>query len=196
MSTDTLDYALNFDDNQQSDADKRLLVIFYKDVEKNMIKSTEAGRPIFDEVDVVKIITPGQRDSFVGLVTEQYQQRFPQQWARYKAGQEQNEGSGTPLNMLPWMSMSAVAEFKAMNCHTVEQLVGMPDSVSQKFMGHHQIKQRALAYLDAAKDAAPLMKLNAELEKRDEQLRQQAEVMTAMKARLEQLETKTGLAKA
>jgi len=196
MSTEILDFAMNFEDGQQSEADKKLLVIFYRDIQKNELKSTEQGRPIFDEIDVVKIMSPGQRDSFVGDATEQYQQRFPTQWARYKAGRDQGEGSGTPLNMLPWMSMSAVAEFKALNCHTVEQLVGMPDSVSQRFMGHHQIKQRAQAYLDASKDAAPLMKLNAELEKRDDQLKQQAEVMAAMKARLDQLETKTGLAKA
>lgn len=182
MSTDTLDFAMNFDDGQQSEADKKLLVIFYQDVQKNEIKSTEQGRPIFDEIDVIKIISPGQRDSFVGLADEQYQQRFPTQWARYKAGRDQGEGSGTPLSMLPWMSMSAVAEFKAMNCHTIEQLVGMPDSVSQRFMGHHQLKQRAQAYLDAAKDAAPLMKLNAELEKRDEQIAQLQTQVNAMLA--------------
>lgn len=191
MSTETLDFAMNFDDGQQNEADKKLLVIFYRDVQKNETKSTEQGRPIFDEIDVVKIISPGQRDSFVGDATEQYQQRFPQQWARYKAGREQGDGSGTPLNMLPWMSMSAVAEFKALNCHTIEQLVGMPDSVSQRFMGHHQIKQRAQAYLDAAKDSAPLLKLNAELQKRDEQLQQQNELIVAMKERLEQLETRS-----
>jgi hypothetical protein len=191
MSTETLDFAMNFDDGQQNEADKKLLVIFYRDVQKNENKSTEQGRPIFDEIDVVKIISPGQRDSFVGDATEQYQQRFPQQWARYKAGREQGDGSGTPLNMLPWMSMSAVAEFKALNCHTIEQLVGMPDSVSQRFMGHHQIKQRAQAYLDAAKDSAPLLKLNAELQKRDEQLQQQNELISAMKERLEQLETRS-----
>jgi len=195
MSTEAIDFAMNFESAEQNEADKKLFVIFYRDIQKNEIKSTEQGRPIFDEIDVVKIISPGQRDSFVGDATPDYQQRFPGQWARYKAGQDQSSNTGTPLNMLPWMSISAVAEFKAMNCHTVEQLVGMPDSVSQRFMGHHQIKQRAQAYLDAAKDAAPILRLNAEIEKRDDQLKQQTELMNAMKARLDQLETKTGLAK-
>ena len=170
MSTDTLDFALNFEDSQQSEADKKLLVMFYRDTIKNEHKSIEAGRPIFDEIDLIKIITPGSRDSFVGDATHEYQMRFPQQWARYKAGKDQALGSGTPLKQLPWMTEAQVAEFNAVGCHTVEQLVGMSDSLSQKFMGHHQIKQRAQTYLDAAAGIAPTMKLEAELAKRDDQI--------------------------
>ena len=170
MSTQEIDFAMNFEDNQQSEADKKLMVIFYRDTIKNEPKSVEAGRPIFDEIDLVKIITPGSRDSFVGDATEEYQHRFPKQWAAYKSGRDQSAGSGTPLNQLPWLSIGQIAEFKAVNVHTVEQLVSMADAVSQKFMGHHAIKQRAQAYLDASKAAAPLLKLQAELEKRDEQI--------------------------
>jgi hypothetical protein len=177
----TLDFAMNFEDNQQADADKKLFVIFYKDAIKNEFKSTEAGRPIFDELDLVKIMTPGSRDTFVGDATEQYQKRFPDQWARYKAGQDQSM-SGTPLNVLPWLSIAQIAEFKAMSCHTVEQLVSIPDNVSQKFMGYHGIKQRAQQYLDAAKDSAPLLKMEAELQKRDEQIAELKATVDAMMA--------------
>lgn len=169
MSTDTLDFAMNFEDNQQSEADKRLLVAFYREPLKNETKSIEAGRPIFDEFDLIKIITPGSRDSFVGDATFEYQQRFPHQWSRYKAGRDQGV-SGTPLNQLPWMSLAQIAEFNAVGCRTIEQLVGMADSLSQKFMGHHAIKQRAQTYLDAAKGQAPMLKLESELEKRDQQI--------------------------
>lgn len=163
------DFKMDFEENQQAEADKRLMVIFYKDVVKNELKSTEAGRPIFDEVDLVKIITPGQRDSFVGDANEHYQQRFPQQWARYKSGRSQ-ELSGTPLNQLPWMSISQIAEFNAVGCHTVEQLVGMSDAVAHKFMGFQNIRQRAELYLEAATAAAPALRLQNELQKRDEQI--------------------------
>lgn len=167
MSTAEIDFAMNFEQNQQSDADKKLLVLFYREPLKDEPASIAAGRPIFKEVDLVKIITPGSRDSFIGDATEDYQQRFPQQWARYKAGREQS-AVGTPLNQLPWLTMAQIAEFNAVGCQTVEQLVGMPDSLSQKFMGHHAIKAKALAYMDAATSAAPMLKLQQELEKRDE----------------------------
>ena len=179
MSTDVLDFAMNFDDNQQSEADKKLLVAFFKDTIKNETKSIAAGRPIFDEIDLIKIITPGSRDSFIGDATEQYQHRFKAQWERYKAGQAQAV-SGTPLNMLPWLSVGQIAEFNAVGCQTVEQLVGMPDAMSQKFMGHHAIKQKALAYLDAATSAAPMLKLQSELDKRDEQIKELQAQMAAV----------------
>jgi hypothetical protein len=178
VSTETLDIQMNFEQDQQAEADKKLFVVFYRSTEKNATKSVEAGRPIFDEMDLIKIISPGSRDSFVGIATEEYQARFPTQWARYKNQQDQNM-SGTPLNQLPWLGIGQIEELKAVNCHTVEQLVGMPDSISQKFMGHHAIKQRAEAYLNAAKDAAPMLKLQTELDKRDEQI---AELQAQMKA--------------
>ena len=185
MSTATLDYDLNFQDNQQTEADKRLFVQFFKDAVKNEIKSKEAGRPIFDEHDFVRVITPGSRDTVITRVADgsDYALRFHAQWARYKAGQNQDV-SGTPLSQLPWMSVGQVAEFAAVGCRTVEQLVGMPDNLSQKFMGHHQLKQRAQVYLDAAKEAAPALKLQAELEKRDleiAELRTMIEAMSASK---------------
>jgi hypothetical protein len=171
MSTATIDHEINFQDNQQSEADKRLFVQFFKDAVKNEFKSREAGRPVFEEFDFIRIITPGSRDTVVHRVADGSAMalRFPIQWARYKQNLDQNV-VGTPLSQVPWLSVAQVAEFNAVGCKTVEQLVGMPDNLSQKFMGHHQIKQRAQAYLDAAKDAAPMLKLQAELEKRDEQI--------------------------
>lgn len=179
MSTDVLDIQMNFEENQQAEADKKLLVLFFRGTLKNEIKSLEMGRPIFDDVDCIKIISPGSRDSFVGLATPDYQYRFADQWAKFKARQDQTM-SGTPLNQMPWLSPGQVEEYKAMNCHTVEQLAGMPDNVAQRFMGHQAIKQKAEAYLLASKDAAPLLKMQSELEKRDVQiaeLQQQVEAM-------------------
>ena len=171
--SDVIDFAMNFQDNEQSEADKKLFVQFYKDAVKNQVKSIEAGRPIFDEVDHVRIITPGSRDTFVTKVKEGsgYPERFPAQWARYQAGLSQQD-SGTPLTQMPWMTVGQIAELNAVGCNTVEQLVGMSDALSQKFMGHHQLKQKAKRFLDAAQEQAPALKLQAELEKRDEQIAQ------------------------
>jgi hypothetical protein len=190
MSTSEIDFQMNFDDNQQSDADKRLLVAFFRAAEKNEFKSIEAGRPIYEERDLIKIITPGSRDSFVGDATEQYQTRFPQQWARYKAGKDQNI-SGTPLNLLPWLSMSQVAEFEAVGCKTVEQLVGMSDALAHKFMGFHGIREKAKQYLDIAAGNAPLIKMQSELEKRDEQIAELKATVDALVAKQKAAPAKT-----
>jgi tryptophan 2,3-dioxygenase len=81
--------------------------------------------------------------------------------------------------MLPWLSIGQIAEFQAVSCRTIEQLIGMPDAMGQKFMGFHAIKARAQTYLDAAKSAAPLLKMEAELKKRDEKIE---ELQTAVAA--------------
>ncbi len=183
MSTPEIDFQMNFEDAQQSEADKKLLVIFYKRAEKNEAKSAEAGRPIFDEFDAVKILTPGSKDTYTGDATPDYQQRFPTQWARYKAGQSQDM-AGTPLSLLPWLGMGQVAELNAVGCHTVEHLAGMSDALSQKFMGHHQMKQRAQQYLDAAKGNAPLLKMESELQKRDETIAEMKITLDALTAQV------------
>lgn len=183
---DTLDFAMNFEENQQSEADKRLFVVFYSGAEKNEAKSLEAGRPIFDDTDYIKILAPGSRDGFAGIATPEYQARFPQQWARYKAGKDQQaSGNGTPLNQLHWMTPAQVAEYNALNCFTIEQLINLPDSVAHRFMGYHNTKQRATAYLEAMTNAAPAMKLQAALEQRDQQiaeLQEQVKALVAAKA--------------
>ena len=181
--SDVLDFQMNFEEAQQSEADKKLLVVFYKDVIKNEMKSIEAGRPIFDEIDLIKILTPGSRDSFVGDATQAYQERFPVQWAKYKAGKSQ-EMTGTPLSMLAWLSIAQIAEFNAVGCYTVEQLVGMSDSTAHKFMGYQGIKERARAWLAAATEAAPLMKMEAKLRERDEKMEEMQKTITALTQQL------------
>jgi hypothetical protein len=181
MSTETLDFAMNFEDNQQAEADKRLLVKFYTEPVHQEFASIEAGRPIYKDEEFVSIIAPGSRNTVTARATYDYQQRFPKQWAQFKAQQSQVV-EGTPLHVLPWLSKSQIAEFAAFNVTTVEALANMPDSASQVFMGHHQIKQRAAAYLMAAKDAAPMIKLQSELEKRDEQIKELQAQMAAILA--------------
>lgn len=181
MSVDTLDFVMNFEDNQQSEADKRLLVRFYTEPVHQEFASIQAGRPIYKDEDFVAITTPGSRNTVTAPATYEYQQRFADQYKRFKNSQNQVI-NGTPLSVLPWMSKSQVAEFAASNVHTVEALANMPDSVSHMFMGHQQIKQRAQAYLDIAKDAAPMLKLQSELEKRDAQIEELQAQMAAVLA--------------
>jgi ABC-type enterochelin transport system substrate-binding protein len=50
-------------------------------------------------------------------------------------------------------------------------------------MGHHAIKQRAAAYLAAAKENAPTLKMEAELKKRDETIAELQETVNALLAR-------------
>lgn len=160
---------MDFEQGRENDGDSKLFVVFFNGAVVNDAKSLEAGRPIHDDVEMVKIIIPGQRDSVVAYATPDYQYRFPKQWAQFKNNKEQ-VGSGTPLSELTWMTAAQVADLKAMNVHTVEQLAGISDAQAHSFMGFHGLKQRAETYLEAARGNAPLVKMQAALEDRDEQI--------------------------
>jgi len=174
----TIDFTNESDEAVQTEEDKRLFVVFYTEAVHNEFKSTEAGRPIFDDVDCIRIHSPGSRDTTVAPADPRYQSRFPRQWAQFKAGREQT-ASGTPLKIVPWLSVSQVAELATFNIKSVESLANMPDNIANRFMNHHALKQQAAAFLEAAKGAAPLIKMQSELAKRDEQIK---ELQTAIKA--------------
>lgn len=175
------DEPVNMENDPRQKMDDKLFVQFYKRAVINNFKSTEAGRPIFDELDYVRIIVPGSKDILDVEAERGYIQRFPKQWERYAANQAQTL-SGTPLEVWPQMTVGIVAELKAMHIHTVEQLAAMSDAVAGKFQGGQMFKQRAQAFLDAAAGDAQNSKMAAELARRDEEidlLKKQMQDLTA-----------------
>lgn len=168
MQTPTFDGDVYEQDQRYKD-DQRLFVQFFREPVQNKVKSTLEGRPIFDEVDMVRIITPGSRDVMVTRADDNYRRRFPKQWERFQLQQEQAV-EGTPLEQVPWLTVGQVAELKAVHVMTLEQLAALPDNLAQKFMGAHQLRQRAQAMIDAAKGEAPMLRLQAELEARDQKI--------------------------
>lgn len=161
--------------------DRRLHVTFYRKAVKNNFKSEQAGRPIYEERDYIRIFIPGDRNSNLDVpATEHYQQRFAQQWDRYQKGQNQL-GMGTPLETWGSLTVSQVAELKAMHVHTVEQLAEMSDAMAQKVMGNFAIREKARAFLDKEAELQRASSLKNELALRDASIEEQ-------KGRIEQLE--------
>lgn len=168
-------------------ADSRLYVEFYRKAIANNFKTQEAGRPVYDERDCVKIMIPGDKYSSMDtIVTEEHRRRFPKQWAQYQAGQKQAV-SGTPLEVWPQATVGLVATLKAMNITTVEQLAELSDGNASHIMGNQDLRRRAKAFLEAAKGEAHNTKLEAELEKRDVEIAalksQMDELIAASKAK-------------
>lgn len=151
--------------------DKKLLVKFYVKAVRNEFKSNQEGRPIYDEVDYVRIITPGNQLSIVDTkVTREHSEvRFSDQYRKFKSSQSQAR-SGTPLEVWPQMTVGQVAELKAMNIETVEDLAELDDVLAQRIMGNHDLRRRAKAFLEAAAGEAANSKLAHELEKRDNEI--------------------------
>lgn len=144
-----------------------------------------AGRAIFDEQDYVCIITPGDNLNIPRRpVWELDRKRFPDQWKAYKAGQSMPM-TGTPLEHWPVVTATQVAELKAIHVRTVEQLAELNDEAALRSPGLVTLKQRAQAYLDAAKSGAAAQQLvtkNKQLEGELDLMRTQlAEMQRQMK---------------
>lgn len=149
-----------------SEGDKQLGVEFFMEAVENKRKSEAEKRPIFDDVEMVRIIIPGDTKRkpvfrahemhYVPAEKRQmtYAERFPGQ---YKAFRENIEDfvSGTPLSELPFLTVARRAEMKHLGIVTVEQLAGLQDNNMKKLgMDGRGIVEKAKAYLAAAKDTA------------------------------------------
>lgn len=170
--------------------DEGLYVEFEKVAIQNNFKSEKEGRPIFEEVDFVNIIFPGDKTKKIvrpvnlegNSVTPSDPARFPRQWAAFQAQEEQSV-SGTPITEWPPITKSQAAELKAMNIHTVEALANLPDSAIN-FFGARNLREKADLWLKSAKDGSVVTAMQADNEnlKSDiEMLKQQIKELSKVK---------------
>lgn len=161
------------------------LVEFTRDAVQNNFKSAQEGRPIYEEYDFVRIMTPGDtKTAIYRRANEQDKARFPKAWGLYERGlQEVLEG--TPLDQWNGISKSQVKELQYVNVRTVEQFVSVSDANIQKLgPGYQQLQSRAKQYLDAAKGEAQATAAARENEQLREEMALLKEQIEALKAQL------------
>jgi len=162
------------------DPDSVLIPTFRNHAIPNEAKTLEAGRPIYDDVEVVDIRRAGSRDFSThpatgfarwvtdprtgGQVKETYAERFRHQYQQYKA-QAQQTLTGTPLDHVPFLTEGKRAEMRALNVLTVEQLAAV-DGQELKNLGPggRELKNQATEFIEQSKSNVPNMKMAAELE--------------------------------
>lgn len=153
----------------------RAFVEFFLDSREHPAKSAEAGRPVHVDVEMVRIINPGSRDEYVAKADEDIIRQYPEEYRRWKET-KRNTIEGTPLEMWPVMTPAIVADLKYQRIYTVEQLATCSDTAIQK-LGHGflDLRKKAQAFLEVAKDSAAVQKYAAE----NEQLRRDIEMLKA-----------------
>ena len=162
--------------------DNKLYIEFTRKPRLHPGKSREAGRAIYEEIDYLRIHVPGDKSSVIERpVNELDVQRFTDRYNKWKAGQAEAV-VGTPLSALPGMTQAKVEEYKYFKLLTVEQLSEANDGLGQKFMSFHQDKQRAKAFMEVARNNAPIEKMNEELEKRDAEIENLKTMVEALQA--------------
>jgi len=161
---------------------------FYIKAMKNEAKSTAAGHPVFDEIEMVEIRIAGDPKNVVTRkVRENDIERWHKQYAQFKRKEEQ-VSSGYPVTEWPALSRGEAATLKALNIHTVEALAELPDSGLQNIgMGARELQKKAVAFLEAAKDSGAVERQRQEIEKQNETIAQQAKMLEDLKAEIEAL---------
>jgi hypothetical protein len=190
-----LETTLDAQDNAQKYAhDARLFVTFYSRPIKAGALSEAAGRPIFQDIEHVRIMVPGDKTTIIDVAVEdEHRMRFPAQYEKFKKQMSQAP-DGTPLEQWPQLVGSQVMELKALGILNVEQLAELSDASLQKFMGGFELKRKAVAFLAVAKDTAEAQKFateNAELKETLASLLENQKLMTAQIAALRDVNPKT-----
>lgn len=124
-------------------------------------ETEKQGRPVYKDMEHVKILVAGSRDEVVRLVEPADKDRFPDAWRRFtNANAEVNDG--TPLKMWPPMTPSLIRHFENYNIRTVEQLSAIPDgSASQMGPDTRKWMDKARTWLsDAANGAENLARID------------------------------------
>jgi hypothetical protein len=143
-----LSYTRNFESGQNTR--DPTFPRFHMHSVQDPIASEAAGRPIFVQQERIQFIMPGSPNQPVEVVTDVHRQRWPEQYAAFRRGEDATT-DGTPLEHWSLLSRSHVLEMKALGIHSVEQCAGLSDAAVQKIgMGGHRIRELAKAYLDEA----------------------------------------------
>lgn len=181
-------------ESDDKNTDSSLYVEFYSRPVKNEYESEKQGRPIYVDVDYVKIMLPGDANSQIDTpANDDHKRRFPLHWAHYNNihGSDKKE-IGTPLTQWPFLSPAQCEELRALKFRTVESIAHASDAQIAKVgmaggIGPHQFRERALRYLRAAmgdaesnKQAEELATLKARDEAREAELESLREQMKAL----------------
>jgi hypothetical protein len=130
-------------------SDAQLLVKFYKHPEIAGYASKEAGRDVFHDVVMISVINPGEKEKIDVLATEHHKHRFPKQWENYLKGIEAGT-TGTPLDHLFPGEPSTVANLKAFNIFSVEQLAAISDAAMVNIPMGRSLSDRAKKHLNTS----------------------------------------------
>lgn len=162
--------------------DKGPLVVpfFYTTTIENPEASKKAGRPIFDELEMVEVRIAGERNHqphfpahsmWIRENDEEitYAMRWGEEYRQFKETGKQT-AHGTPLDELTFLTAARRSELKALKIYTAEALAALDGPQLKVLAGEgYKLKEQAQAYLDKANSFSSVTALaaeNAELRER------------------------------
>lgn len=155
---------MEYENLPESELDKRLAIKFYKKAILNKFKSKQEGRQVFEDIDYISILIPGDNTTKIDKkVTEDEKKRFSVLWDRYQQKQSTIQ-NGTALGLLPGLSPAQIENLRAYHIDTVEQLAGLGEKAIQKIPHSRALVADAAKFLEGQKYTTKLEDRIKELE--------------------------------
>lgn len=167
-----------------------LHIEFFTEAVHNKRESMKEGRPIYKDVEKVRIRLAGDPKSVLVAPAHSassarnpetnerltYAQLHHKHYEAFKKNEEYT-GTGTPLTELPFLTASKRKELQGLNIHTAEALAGLDGAnLNRLGMGARELKTQAEAWLANASGSADITRLASE----NEALRARLDAMEAM----------------
>jgi len=163
---DTADFnVMDFQREPEKDITMRQ---FYTEAVEDKAASEVAGRFIAKEADFCKIMFPGSSNVLV-VEMDEFQQKGPhgrayRRWKEIETAGGEHKVIGTPIETVTWLTKGLVLEMRHMNIFSVEDLANVSDTNCQKMAGLMILRQKAKAFVLAANESAPLLKMQAQID--------------------------------
>lgn len=180
------------------------MVKFKWEQQRNNALSDREGRPIYDNVLIAYIMSPGAKNQVATAEIERHVWAGDDEPPRVvvnkdkmaiygqllEAWRENGGGShvGTPLDEISIFDATQVAAMHEMGIHTVEELASLPDNNLP--LGYRKWREIAKAYLDRAKEQKPMADLVARNQELEDKVRDLEEKIFELTAKLDIAESK------
>jgi hypothetical protein len=140
--------------------------------QQNEQRSSDAGHAVFDDIEFVKIVVPGDKKSmYFQPATDRDRKRFPQAYAAFKNRSTGSGESGLPVEHWAVITRGMAYTLRAAHIHTVEALAAVSDTHVDKIgLDGRGLRAKAKAFLEQAQSAATTTKLAAEKQALQDQI--------------------------
>lgn len=171
-----------------------LHVEFFSEAVHNVRKSAEEGRPVYEDIEMVRIRVAGDKlTTYVARANDPssvreaetgralpYKELHIGPYEAFQRGQTY-VGSGTPLTEVPFLTKAKVRELQLANVHTAEAFAALDGTNLTKLgMGARELRDQVRTWVEKISKNADVTKLAGE----NEALKAQMEQMQAQIAML------------
>ncbi len=158
--------------------DDILTVRFFEDAVHNEWESNKQARPVFDNVIMISITTPGS-----ALLNDVHRRKVPSDEVRFKrqwdffqqTHSNDPEKMGTPLSQWPLLNVAQSAMLKAVGFFTVEHIANASDEQITRIgmhggMSPYAFRETAQRFLKVARDSSAFNQQAEEIKRRDDEI--------------------------